>query len=124
MGSEGRRNVGRISHLAGLAAEEAVARHYAAQGYEVAALRWRGLAGEIDLILRDGAALVFVEVKKSRSFAQAAARLQPRQVQRVMAAAEEFAGQEPLGALTEMRFDVALLDGQGQVHILENALSL
>jgi hypothetical protein len=34
----------------GFSAEEAVARRYQAQGYAVAARRWRGLSGEIDLV--------------------------------------------------------------------------
>ncbi len=113
---------GRRNHLAGQAAEGTVLRHYEAKGLTLAKARWRGKAGEVDLILRDGEELVFVEVKHSRSFDGAAARLLPKQVQRLMKAAEEFAGGEPKGLLTEMRFDVALVNGQGEVHILENAL--
>jgi len=62
------------------------------------------------------------KVKRSRSFGSAAARLLPKQVARLMRAAEEFAGGEPKGLLTEMRFDVALVNELGAVHILENAL--
>lgn len=122
MSDAGREDTGRSNYLAGHAAEEVVARHYQERGLQLAEQRWRGKAGEIDLIFRDGAVLVFVEVKKSKTFDAAAARLQPKQVQRLMKAAEEFAGGEPAGLLTDMRFDVALVDGQGQVHILENAL--
>ncbi len=121
--SDGRReDIGRSNYLAGQAAEDAVLRHYEARGLTLAKARWRGEAGEVDLILRDGDDLVFVEVKHSRSFESAAARLLPKQVARLMRAAEEFAGGEPKGLLTEMRFDVALVNGQGEVHILENAL--
>ena len=94
---------------------------YERRGYVVAGTRWRGQCGEIDLILRDGLALVFVEVKKSRSYDEAFRHLGWRQVRRLMAAAEEFAGGEPLGSLNEMRFDVALLDAQGRVRVVENA---
>ena len=45
----------------------------------------------------------------------------PRQVRRLYAAAEEFLGQHPGGTLTEVRFDVALVDGQGDTRIIENA---
>ncbi|WP_299418836.1 YraN family protein [uncultured Shimia sp.] len=117
-----REDTGRSNYLAGQAAEDVVLRHYEARGLTLAKTRWRGKAGEVDLILRDGEELVFVEVKHSRSFDGAAARLLPKQVQRLMKAAEEFAGGEPKGLLTEMRFDVALVNGQGEVHILENAL--
>ncbi|MBO6896104.1 MAG: YraN family protein [Shimia sp.] len=122
MSDRRREDTGRSNYLAGQAAEEAVLRHYEARGLTLAKARWRGKAGEVDLILRDGDELVFVEVKHSRSFEGAAARLLPKQVERLMRAAEEFAGGEPKGLLTEMRFDVALVNGQGEVHILENAL--
>ena len=122
MSDRRREDTGRSNYLAGQAAEDAVLRHYEARGLTLAKARWRGKAGEVDLILRDGDELVFVEVKHSRSFDSAAARLLPKQVARLMRAAEEFAGGEPKGLLTEMRFDVALVNGQGEVHILENAL--
>lgn len=122
MSGRRREDSGRRNYLAGQAAEDAVLRHYEAQGLTLAKARWRGKAGEVDLILRDGDALVFVEVKHSHSFDSAAARLLPKQIERLRRAAEEFAGGEPKGLLTEMRFDVALVNEQGAVHILENAL--
>ena len=122
MSDRRREQTGRSNFLAGQAAEEAVLRHYEARGLTLAKARWRGKAGEVDLILRDGDEVVFVDVKHSRSFDSAAARLLPKQVERLMRAAEEFAGGEPKGLLTEMRFDVALVNEQGAVHILENAL--
>lgn len=112
---------GQVAHLAGQSAELQVARDYECRGYEVAHLRWRGRSGEIDLILRDGAGFVFVEVKKSRSFERAAQRISRAQMTRICRSAEEFLGTQPRGALTEMRFDAALLDAQGCVQIIENA---
>ncbi len=108
------------NHHAGLAAEDIVARHY---GLPVAATRWKGPGGEIDLILRDGATVVFVEVKKSRSFAQAAMRLTPRQIARIHASALAFLGGEPDGQRTDCRFDVALVDGTGRVEVIANVLA-
>lgn len=115
---------GRTAYLSGHAAEESVARHYARAGRQVAARRWRGAAGEIDLVVREGACLVFVEVKAAASFDAAAARLGRRQMDRLCAAAEEFAGGEPAGLLSEMRFDLALVDGRGDVRVIENAFGL
>lgn len=117
----GKRQRGSMAHHAGASAEERIADDYARRGYTVAKKRWRGSAGEIDLIFRDGEALVFVEVKQSRSFERAAARISRRQMQRICQTAEEFAGREPKGLLTDMRFDVALVDGQGCVQVIENA---
>lgn len=114
---------GKISYLSGLAAEEAVARHYARGGLAVAARRWRGEGGEIDLIARDGASIVFIEVKAARTHSEAVQRVTPLQSRRIMAAAEEFVGTEPAGTLTPMRFDVALVDALGRIDVIENAFA-
>jgi len=106
----------------GKCAEGAVAREYDRKGLEFAAARWRGKSGEIDLIFRDGSSVVFIEVKKSKTHARAAERIRPAQVQRIFKAATEFVAGEPKGQMTDMRFDVALVDGVGAVEILENAL--
>ncbi len=112
------------SHLAGLSAEAAVERAYAAEGYAVAARRWRGTAGEIDLVLRGPDGLVFVEIKHSRSFAAAAARISPAQSARIASAACEFVAGEPGGQDTGMRFDAALVDGRGAIRIVPGALAV
>jgi putative endonuclease len=112
---------GSVNHCAGKAAEDSVAGDYDRRGRHVAHRRWRGLAGEIDLIARDGEGYVFVEVKRARSFDQAALRLGRRQMDRIIAAACEFLGTQPGGMLAAMRFDLALVDGRGAVRIIENA---
>ena len=86
--------------------------------------RWRGAGGEIDLIAEDGEGLIFIEVKKARSHAQAAERLSRRQIDRIHASAAEYLGRMPLGQLTDCRFDVALVDEGGRVEIIENADAL
>ena len=58
---------GAVSYHAGRAAELQVAQDYRRRGFALAHERWRGKAGEIDLILRDGDGIIFVEVKKSKS---------------------------------------------------------
>lgn len=112
---------GEVSYHGGLAAEAQVAAHYQRSGRTIAARRWRGPGGEIDLIAREGNRLVFVEVKKSSSFARAAERLSRRQMDRICRSAAAFLAGEPLGQNTEVRFDVALVDGFGRISILENA---
>lgn len=116
-----RQRTGRTNYHAGDAAEKRIALDYERRGFAVARQRWRGQAGEVDLILRDGAGLIFVEVKQSRSFSRAADHLSQRQMMRIYASAEEFLATEPAGQLTNVRFDVALVDGQGQTKIIENA---
>jgi putative endonuclease len=112
---------GGMAHHAGAAAEDRVAQEYVRRGCVLSARRWRGQGGEIDLIARDGDTVIFVEVKKSRSFAEAAAHLGRTQRRRLAMAAAEYLDGEPRGALTPARFDVALMDAQGGVEILENA---
>ncbi|MGO4851485.1 YraN family protein [Phaeovulum sp. W22_SRMD_FR3] len=112
---------GALAYHGGLAAESQVAAHYQRQGRSIAARRWRGGGGEIDLIARDGATVIFIEVKKASSHARAAERLSRRQMDRIYASASAFIGGEPAGQLTEVRFDVALVDGFGKIEILENA---
>ena len=65
--------------------------------------------------------MVFIEVKKSKTFDAAALRLGRRQMDRLCGAATEFLAGEPLGQLTNMRFDLALIDGRGAMQIIENA---
>lgn len=116
-----RHHRGRMAYEAGQSAEYRIAQDYERRGFAVAQRRWRGRGGEIDLIVRDGNALIFVEVKKARCLARAAESLSAHQMQRIAHAAEEFLGGEPNGSLTDVRFDVALVDGQGQTQIIENA---
>ncbi len=94
---------------------------YRRRGYQVAARRWRGPGGEIDLILRDGARLTFVEVKSAATHALAAERVSARQAGRIAASASAFVAGEPAGQDTEMTFEVALVDGAGRVEIVGNA---
>lgn len=112
---------GQTGYYAGAAAEDIVARHYELRGMKVLEKRWRGKAGEIDLIISDGDSVVLVEVKKSRSFEQAAVKLAGKQIGRIFRAGNEFLGTQPKGLLTDARFDLALVDGSGAVQIIENA---
>ena len=118
---ETRRLLGGEAWRSGVAAEEAVARQYETRGCVVAARRWRSPWGEVDLIARSGATVVFVEVKKARSLDQAAHRLSRRQMDRLCAAAQAFCEGEPNGSLTDLQFDLALVDAMGRVAVIENA---
>ncbi len=120
---QARQHRGAMAFHAGMAAEAAVAAAYAKAGQPVVARRWRGACGEIDLIAQDGAGFIFIEVKKSRSHAEAAEHLTQRQIARIFGAATEYVETTPLGQMTEMRFDVALVDSLGRIEVLENALA-
>ena len=86
----------------GAAGERLARRHLEQQGYEFITANWRRPHGELDLIMRDGDVLVFVEVKTRRSerFGAAEESVSPAQVARLLRAAESFlAGQHTLGHL-------------------------
>jgi len=114
---------GRMGYHSGLEAERSVARQYLRAGYSFAAHRFRAGRGEIDLVMRRGAEVIFIEVKQSASHAKAATALGQRQIARMFETATQFVAGEPMGQDTDMRFDVALVDGRGQVEVLENALA-
>ncbi|MCA0919429.1 YraN family protein [Pseudooceanicola nanhaiensis] len=118
-----RRARGQGAYAGGLAAEETVLRAYQRGGSRLLARRFRGRGGEIDLVLRDASGLVFVEVKQGRDFDRAASRLRPAQMRRIEAAALEYRGRYRDADFIDMRIDVALVDGQGAVQILENAFA-
>lgn len=112
------------NHLAGCAAENRIAQDYERRGFSVARQRWRSPAGEIDLIVQQGDTLVFVEVKQSRSHAAAAQRLSDRQMARIYDAGACYLSEIGASMDTDVRFDVALVDGVGQYEIVENAFGL
>jgi putative endonuclease len=113
---------GVVSYLAGRVAEDQVAADYARRGYRILSRRWRGRAGELDLVVEKNGTIIVIEVKKSRSFARAAERLSPRQQARIWDSAADYVGHMPLGQRTDVRVDVALLDCHGDLRVLENAL--
>ncbi len=114
---------GLANHHAGHAAEASVAQLYESRGVAICARNWRGLSGEVDLIGRDGDTVVFVEVKQSRSHDLAASHISQNQIARIFATVEEFVAHEPKGQLTDVRIDLALVDGQGRIEVLENAFA-
>jgi putative endonuclease len=96
----------------GLAAEEAAARFLASRGLAIVARNYRTRFGEIDLVARDGATLVFVEVRRrtSRAFGGAAASVDARKQSRLVAAARHYLAR--LGEEPACRFDVVTWDGE------------
>ncbi len=110
-----------MAYHAGRTAEDQVEERYRRRGYQLAARRWRGPGGEIDLILRQAGRLTFVEVKAAETHALAAERVSARQAARITASASAFLAGETAGQDTEMTFEVALVDRGGRIEIVENA---
>ena len=99
------------AQAAGSAAEDAAANFLARQGLQIVARNYRTRMGEIDLVARDGATLVFVEVRmrSSQRFGGGAESIGPRKQARIVAAARQYLAR--LRREPPCRFDVVTLDG-------------
>jgi putative endonuclease len=85
------------------------------KGYELVERNYRTRYGEIDLILRDGECLVFVEVKLRRgtAFGDPAEAVTPRKQQTIRSIAKQYlAEREPV--FDEARFDVIGIQEGGE----------
>lgn len=78
-------------------------------------------AGEVDLIVRRGATLVFVEVKKRASLEDAAYAIEPRQQIRIRRAASGFLAHRPQYADFDIRFDAVLVKLPCRLRHIKNA---
>ncbi len=90
------------------------AEHYAAwylrlKGYGILARRWRSPSGEIDLVVRRGRCLAFVEVKYRPTLSDAAFALTPAQQTRIARTARDYMAAHPASAALQPRFDLVML---------------
>ncbi len=96
---------------AGAVAEKQAAQFLRRQGLLLIEVNYRCRFGEIDLIMRDSAALVFVEVRlrRNRMFGGAAESITWHKQQRLLKTAQHYLRDQ--GRLPLCRFDAVLLDG-------------
>jgi putative endonuclease len=100
----------------GVTAESRAAAYLAGCGYTIAARRFKSPVGEVDIVARRGAELVFVEVKARRRLDDAAWSLTPRQQKRIVAAAEAWLADHPDDGACDIRFDVILVARTGRTQ--------
>lgn len=94
--------------------EDLACRELSGRGYAILARRYRSRFGEIDIVCRDGDAIVFVEVRarKTARAGRAAESLVPRKRRRLAAMALDYlAWTHQIGS--RCRFDVVAIDGLG-----------
>jgi len=103
----------------GDAGEERAARHLVAQGLAVIERNFRVRGGEIDLVCRDGATTVFVEVRRraGADFGGAAGSVTPAKQRRIVLAARHWLARHGAGAC---RFDCVLIEG-GKLEWMKDA---
>ena len=109
------------AHRAGLRAEYAALALLLCKGYLPVCHRYKTPVGEVDLILRRGKTLVFVEVKARARHEDAAHAIHPQNQSRVMRAAQMFLAQHPECAHFQVRFDAVLLAWYRFPHHIKNA---
>ncbi|MSO31097.1 MAG: YraN family protein [Acidobacteria bacterium] len=97
------------------------------RGYAVLARRYRSRHGEIDIVARDGPAVVFVEVKARRggAFGGGGAAVTAWKQRRLVRMAGEFVARHRLHD-TPCRFDVVAIDFEGgrpTIEVYTNAFT-
>lgn len=107
--------------VAGDAGEEQALLFLQEQGLKLVERNFRCKGGEIDLVMQDGRALVFVEVRKraSAGYGGAAASVTARKQARLVIAAQTFLQRYTMPPAC--RFDVIAIDGAA-MEWLKNAI--
>ncbi|MBN2169205.1 MAG: YraN family protein [Actinobacteria bacterium] len=110
----------------GNAGEEVACGYLANNGLEILDRNWRTKSGELDIIVRDGAAIVFVEVKTrlNKAYGEPEESITRKKTERIRRLALAYMSES--GLKGEMRFDVisVLPDDTGEdwsVRHLKNA---
>ena len=110
-------------HRRGREAEARARRHLERAGLRTLARNWRARGGEIDLVMADGAAVVFVEVRARGAGARAGAAesVDARKRARLVRAARAWLAREPGAAARPARFDVVTVEADGRLRWLRDA---
>jgi putative endonuclease len=110
------------------AAAELRAEHYLQQqGLTTRAKNYRTKQGEIDLIMSEGATLIFVEVRlrSNKQFTSAAETVDYRKQQKLIKTAQQFLQEQGLLDKASCRFDVIALnkltDDNAHIDWIKNA---
>ncbi len=112
----------------GKTGEDLACRELERRGYAIVARRYRRRGGELDIIARDGATLVFVEVKarEGHEFGDAAEAVTMRKRRRIARLALDYVARHHLTA-SPCRFDVvsvhldAAENGDPVIELYQNA---
>ncbi|MGE4084663.1 MAG: YraN family protein [Vicinamibacterales bacterium] len=109
----------------GLDGEDTACRALEARGYRILSRRYRTRIGEIDVVARQGACIVFVEVKTRRDgrFGDPAAAVTAEKQRRLAVMAADYLARHRLER-APARFDVVaimLADGRPTVEVIVDA---
>ncbi len=103
----------------GAKAEEVARIYLEQQGLRLVAQNYRCRRGEIDLIMQDGATLVFIEVRyrKSMGFGSPAESVTPAKQQRIVMTAMRYLQSKSGHSMPPCRFDMLAIAGKEQQNI-------
>jgi len=103
-------------------AEQQARTYLQQQGLTWVCSNFRCKLGELDLVMKDGAALVIVEVRfrKSEQFGGALASITKQKQSRIIAATQHYVIINRLSQ-SAMRFDVVAISGDGRINWIKNA---
>lgn len=106
----------------GRAGEDAAVAWYLGRGAEVVARNWRCRDGEIDLVVRFGRTVVFVEVKTRASsrYGSGFAAVGPKKQATIRRVAQRWLREQDEWFET-VRFDVVDVDARGHLRVIEAA---
>lgn len=107
--------------------EAAAERHLSACGLSLIERNFLTKGGELDLIMRDGPTIVFVEVRyrNNQTFGHAAETVTYRKMQKLQKAANIWLMKQGMSIdSTDFRFDVVAIHQQGhQIEWIKNAIT-
>ena len=111
-------------NMDGRQAEASAAVFLQQQGLQLVERNYRSRHGEIDLIARDGATLVFVEVRlrSGNTFGGAAASITAAKRAKLAQTARHYLATLPV--TPPCRFDALLFNGAGGIEWLKNAFEV
>jgi putative endonuclease len=97
--------------------ESLAALHLESKGYEILERNWRTANGEIDLVVKAGQELVFVEVKTRRGKSMGAPEegLTPRKADKLMMLAQMYVSQHDLDVDWRIDLVAVELDSKGKL---------
>ena len=105
----------------GIEAEGTARRHLEDAGLTTVCSRYRAPTGEVDLIMREGDVLVFVEVRSRNDgdFMSPLETIDRRKIGRVIRTSRHYLQQQGLTDRIDCRFDIVAICGNGPAQEIE-----
>ncbi len=116
----------RNSYQQGQAAEQLALHYLEQQGLRLVKQNFHSYQGEIDIIMRQGDNLVFVEVRQRSSshYGSALESITPKKQQRIIQTAHYYLQRHPQQQNDPCRFDVVVIEplsGEEKIQWIQNA---